>query len=326
MSALCGSAPSDSAGGVARAGVVSAPVASAAASSDSLPVDGPLLAALAARRALLLAWRCWFLALSHVAARRRMETHALLGRVEERLADAAALYSAAAALEPLPATTVPISSIDAASEAPAAAGTGHVSHILAGVSASDLAAIAALRREVAEQRLILEAEKLLEGAVAPRLRSDAAVRDAYARFVLASPDGDALLSPASLTRSGGVSLAERLDPRRALAGAPSAGDGSVPLVSGSGSAGVGLGPLLAPVPVPLKPIVLDLAFGAGVAYPDLLPLLPAQPVAPAKGAAAPAKPVASATTAAAPATAAAAPPPVAPPAPAGGLLGWLTGR
>lgn len=332
MSALCGGGSGAPSSGGAAASAAAAP-------TDALPADEPLLAALAARRALLLTWRCWFLSLSLAAARRRAEASALLVRVEERAAGAEAGYAAAAAVEALPAAIVPVSSVDDGSGAAAGDG-GHTSHVLAGISAADLAALGALRRELAERRLALQAEVLLEAAIAPHLRADAAVRAAYAKY-FAVPSGAAGAGaaeglPATLVRGPSASLAERLDPRRALAGAPIGEDGGAPLLlSGSGAAARGgtaapgsasLGSFLAPLPLPLKPIVLDAAFAAGVAYPDLGPLVPAA-AATAAAAPAPKAPVGGGAAsggapAAAPAAAAAAP------APAGGsgLLGWLTGR
>ena len=341
MAALCGGRRTGAPGGVSAA----------AAGADALPMDEPLLAALAARRALLLTWRCWFLALGHVAARRRAEAGALLGRAEERAASAvlALQAAAAAASEPLPPVAVPVSSVDestgSAAVAVAADGgavgggggaVGHISHVLAGVSAADAQALAGLQQSLAERRLALQAEALLEATLAPQLRADAEVRSAYHRYLLAPQQAAPTAAgvpqlPATLTQGAAVSLAERLDPRRALACAPVMGEGGsssgggAPLLAGSGtSAGAGggtapgIGSLLSPLPLPLKPIVLDAAFGAGVAYPDLGPLLPASakaasPPAPSQAASAPAPAGGAASSAPAP-------------APAGGLLGWLTGR
>ena len=152
------------------------------------------------------------------------------------------------ATEALPAGSVPVCAAEGDAKAAVSS-----SHVLAGVSAADLSILAAMRSELAERRLALEAEALLESVLAPRLRTDAAIRDAYARFFAPPASGGAEAElPTSLTRCATVPLSERLDPRRTLAGAPVAvgesGTSWLPLLSGSGAAaasssgGLGLAP------------------------------------------------------------------------------------
>ena len=357
--------------------------ATASAAPYALPADDALIAALSARRLVALAWRCWYVAQSYAASRRAADATALLSRVEERVAAAREAYDRLD-IKPLPPTALSVTADGVGIESVAA---------LSGVSAAEAESLKSLSDRAAAASVALSAQALLEGTLAPHLRADAELIAAYAAALPALPvqlpaaasrDGDAAdaASSASSTAAARATplpmlptsigdtsaargaaawrrsfLTERLDAElktAALSDAAIGSDGSTldPLIDADAIAAWPPAPLI----VPLKPVIFDLAFNY-IAYPEPpAAKAPASLVSPSPKAAAvaaatprsagvgPSRSAGSGTAATgspAPATASAAkrapgtpagavaavePEPPAASSPGGGLLGWFTGR
>jgi hypothetical protein len=218
--------------------------------ASGLPEDAELGAALAARRALLLAWRAWYVALAYLHAKRFVDAAALLGRARQRALAALDAYRTLPGLNgaALPARAAQPGADDAAVP-------HHVA--LSGVCAADAASLSGLLDAIATRAVSITATGLLE-QLAPAVRADADVAAMYAGGLqplsAGGVDGVDPL-PEALVRSARRQwLMERLAPHAALE------------ATGDGDAG-SLAPITpAPLPLPVKPILFDLAFN-GVAYP-----------------------------------------------------------
>lgn len=261
------SARTASAGAGAGAGTA------AARSEFALPEDDQLIGALAARKLYLLSWRCWFVALSYLHAKRFSDAAALLRKAQDRAAQALAAYralpgtSGGKKLPPIPG----VPGLDDAAFEPFL--------VAAGVSAADLSSLEKLQDLIATRNVAIQATGLLE-RLAPRIRADAELTDLYLSVVLPAMQAEAEAGVAAK----GVSLPIRLvqAPRPAYLTERVAQDSALEPTADADL--VAPFPPLA-LPVPVKPILFDLAHTA-VEYPDSI-----------------ARAVASLTAAASPATA-----------------------
>ncbi len=335
------------------------PASAGAGSVDdtSLPGDAQMIAALNARRAYLTAARCWYVALAALHKGRTTDASSLLTRCVERASAALEAYKAVAASSSsstLPAAAIPVGSDDeaaAATDSPLA---------LSGVSQADVAHLTSIHSDASAQLIAMQARHLLslsglasngrdgwpamEGAYQTLLTSLARLEARQAQASAAvDADDDESASPSpsapggtgtAAVPSGGKARAPLLPVSIKPTGGAGAGGtarASVLLERTDAATGGVVGPTadalhiaawpLAPVPIPFRPAVLDLAF-YHFTYPDVA-TLPKPASAPAAAAA----PRAGPSSAAAPKATAASPAAMSTPAEdkgsKGGLLGWL---
>jgi len=284
------------AGGGRAGGAASGGAPGGLATKVVLPEDTDLVAALRVRRAVFMAWRAYFLAVAAVHSKRFSDATVLMHRAEERA------YEAQAMLPALP-PAVGARSLPPASVTPVTDGSDALppAVVASGLSAADTASLDALLGRIAQQTVGLQATALLE-QMAPRVRLDSGFSEVY-RELFGNPAAAPAPSrpgakpapklPTRLVRSTRPSgLSERLGPAAAMEATVDAGT-VVPWP-------------LAPLAVPFKPLLLDLAFNA-VEYPEIaVPAAAAAARAPAAAAAAAASRAPSAAAAPAPAAAAAA--------------------
>jgi hypothetical protein len=253
----------------------------------SLAVDEPLVAALLARRQVVMAWRAYFMAVASIYTKNYSDATVLMHRAQERA------YSAMDMLKALP-SGLKAKDLPAEPLAPGQEDSSlHVAAVLSGISAQDALSVRNLLDRISQQTVALQATALLE-QLAPRLKLDGSFGDAYVSTFMPAASAKHP-APASLRRSDRPTvLLERVDPCCAIEASLNPG------VTGAWPP--------QPQPVPFKPLLLDLAFNY-FDYPDLKSRVPevyktARPEDGASGASGP-----PGKTSAAPAT--------------GGLFGWL---
>lgn len=242
----------------------------------SFPVDLDLVACIKARTLSLLAWRAFFLALSCQHKRRFVDSSDLMERAEERSNAASEAYSECQIVKQGTGSVVRVSvpSVSMFPDAPLDSTASstlpppvYARFALSGVSNQELSALTGLRTLSSRRSISIRAAGLLE-SLASRIRSDADVSSLYINGLL-KLGGDSVSGEASLSKSPLPIKLERSDrvqtlvERESFASTLSAvGDapGDVLSISYHPAAPQ---PLVA---LPVKPIVLDLAF-AGVPEP-----------------------------------------------------------
>lgn len=246
----------------------------ASSSSAELAVDTELLAALMARRDYLLAWRSWYAALAYLVGKRFMDAASLLQRARARTN--AAIESYKLIPESNNGKALPPLSVFA--------GTGTETVIipehfaLSGVSGQQLISLNTLVDAIATRSVAITATGLLE-TLAPSIRLDTDITNMYVSGLLPlshPEDGDGTDPlPNRLIRSNRLAwLTERITPYSAL---EAIGDNQDTLAIGK------ILPTPSLLPLPVKPILFDLAFN-GVDYPEAVLSAPTAAVTNSKGA------------------------------------------
>jgi len=236
----------------------------------SFPVDLELVACIQARKLSLLSWRAFFLALSCQHKRRFVDSSDLMQRAEERSRAASEAYSECQNVKQgtgtvrvsLPKVSLFPDATQDATTSPALSPPVYARFALSGVSSQELSALTGLRTLSSRRSISIRAAGLLE-SLAIKIRNDADVSSLYINGILklgGDSSNEKSPLPMKLERSD---RAQTLIERESNASTLSAvGDspGDVLSISHHPSAPQPL------VTLPVKPIVLDLAF-AGVPEP-----------------------------------------------------------
>jgi len=232
--------------------------------------DAPLLAALAARRALLAAHKAWYVSLACLYVSRYSEALGMMGRAEARVQKAQGVYASLASTLGLTSEGFPTFQKSPGVLAEVSPGASSVLY-LSGVWEGDVMALSDLMRAIALRRVQIEAGGLLE-SLAPAARSDAHLHPLYRALQATQTKQHARWLPRSLIKS---SFRRGFLIERGACGAggfwPGAGslsttEDSVACTPVSPSSRSTQVPVLGVVPVPFKPILFDLAF-SGIEYP-----------------------------------------------------------
>jgi hypothetical protein len=246
-----------------------AAAAAGAGAGAELAADTDLVAALHARRAVCAAWRSYYLALSHVHARRYVDATKLMHRAQTRADEAIeALRLLPGSLKPRDLPARPLYPL--VPEHAAAAPRGVVA---SGVSLGDRGAMNELLDAVSQQTVGLQATALLH-QLAARCRRDGAFAEGFAKLAphLAVQRGGGAASkatPGAAGSAGGAAAALPgvLPPRSASRPTYLPERTSVVGVAEAVTDAEAISPAVPlPVAVPFKPLLLDLAFNY-FAYP-----------------------------------------------------------
>jgi hypothetical protein len=234
------------------------------------PVDSDLLTCIQARRHSLLAWRAFFLALSFQHRRRFVDSADLMKRAEERSNAASEAYSECQNVKQgtgIVRIALPLLSLFP--DAPQDATTSVLSppvysrFALSGVSQNEVSALTGLQTLSSRRSIAIRAAGLLE-SLAPSIRTDANVTHLYFNGLLKLSGEDSGKSksilPTQLERSNRVQTLVERESFASTLSAVGEAPGDVMTISHHPAASQ---PLVA---LPVKPIVLDLAF-AGVPEP-----------------------------------------------------------
>jgi hypothetical protein len=255
-----------------------AATAATAGAGAELAADTDLAAALNARRAVCAAWRSYYLALSHVHARRFVDATKLMHRAQTRADEAIeALRLLPGSLKPRDLPARPLYPL-----VPEHAGAAPRGVVASGVSLADRGAMNELLDAVSQQTVGLQATALLH-QLAARCRRDGAFAEGFAKLAphLAVQRGGgsgaagaaSKATPGSAGTAGGAGAAAAaalpgvLPPRSVSRPTYLPERTSVVGVAEAVTDAEAISPAVPlPVAVPFKPLLLDLAFNY-FAYP-----------------------------------------------------------